>query len=300
VNRYASIDIGSNTILLLIGEITPQNTLQVVLESEETTRLGRGLQAGGRLDRHSVQKSIAVLKNYVSLCRQKAAKEVVAVGTNALRLAGDAAEFLQLVKRECHLLPQIIDAQQEAYFSYLAVEKDPMMPPDAFVIDVGGGSTEYTFPCIPFQAISLPLGAVRLTEEFLHGDPPAPDEVSRVQMQTEKHLDSLPAAIEEELVGIGGTAVTLGSIHLGHKEPNHNKIHGMKLSRREIRALTNRLLSVNLSARKNINGLPPARADIMPAGAMIILASMERFKKKQIHISCRGLRYGLFYERFMS
>ncbi len=298
--RYATIDIGSNSILLLIGEITPQRSLEVVMDIAETTRLGRGLQKGGRLNPRSVEQSISVLKKFVALCHQQGVQEIAAVATHPLRIASDSKEFLALVQRECPILPRIIDGKEEAYLSLLAVQKDPLMPPEAWVIDAGGGSTEYSLSSLPLKTISLPLGAVNLTEEFLRTDPPSQDEVIRLQKEIEKTLHRLPSNIGGELVGIGGTAVTLGSIHLGLKKFDRRKIHGVQLSRGEIRALVLRLLRIDLAVRKTINGLPPQRADILPAGAMIIHASMERFAKESIHISCHGMRYGLFYQRFMS
>jgi len=303
LRRYATIDIGSNTILLLIGQITPEGNLEVVLDIEETTRLGKGLQRGGRLDPCSVRKTISALKRFISLCQRKEVEKIAAVGTNALRLATDAEQFIQAVQKECGISPQIITGKDEAYLSFLAVERDPAMPRDVLVMDVGGGSTEYIFrrgEDQHLQPLSLPLGAVNLTEEFLHSDPPSQDEVMRLQGKIEKSLHHLPLAAEGELVGIGGTAVTLACAHLGQESFNRQKIHGLPMSIDERRNLVKELQRKDLEARKKIKGLPPERADIILAGAIIILSSMERMGKEKIRISCHGLRYGLFYQRFMS
>lgn len=299
MNRYATIDIGSNSILLLIGEVTPQGSLNVVIDIGKTTRLGRGLQEGGALNPHSVEQSIAVLKGFVALYHQEGVKEIAAVATNALRVARDADEFLSRVQKECHIFPRIIDGHEEARLSYRAVQRDPVMPPDAVVIDVGGGSTEYIIPSNPLKTISLALGAVRLTEEFLTTDPPSTDEIERLQGEIKQTLNFLPVTKVNGLVSIGGTGVALGTIHRDLKEFDAKKIHGMQLSREEISAIIEKLVSVDLESRRKIRGLPPDRADILPAGAMIILATMEHFAQETIHISCHGMRYGLFYERFM-
>jgi len=227
------------------------------------------------------------------------------VGTNPLRMAGGAEEFIQLVQKECGISPQVIKGEEEAYLSFLAVQRDPLMPQEALVIDVGGGSTEYILPqggssSHQVQTITLPLGAVQLTEEFLTIDPPSQDDVIRLQKEIKETLYCLPSAMVGELVGIGGTAVTLGSIHLCQEGFAREKVHGLQLSIGELRAQIKDLQGKDLATRKKIKGLPHKRADIILAGAMIILFSMERLQKEKIHISCHGLRYGLFYERFMS
>jgi exopolyphosphatase/guanosine-5'-triphosphate,3'-diphosphate pyrophosphatase len=304
LKRYAVIDIGSNTILLLIGRITPQGDFTVVLDCGETTRLGRGLQAGGKLDPVSVRASIDCLKRFRSLCQREGVLEIAAVGTNALRMARDAVPFIQKVRKECGITPRVINEKEEALLSFLSVQQDPRMPGAAMVLDVGGGSTEYIFrtakgPSQPLQAISLPLGALRLTEEFLHDDPPSRDEVTKLRNEIDKALLRIPPTLEGELVGTGGTAATLGSMHLGLDAFDQERIHGLQLTIDKLRAQVEKLQEKDLAKRKQIKGLPAERADIILAGAMIILTTMERLKKEALHISCRGLRYGLFYQRFM-
>jgi exopolyphosphatase/guanosine-5'-triphosphate,3'-diphosphate pyrophosphatase len=305
LNRYATIDIGTNTILLLVGTVTPQRTLQVVLDIEETTRLGRGLQKRGVLDPQGVRKSITVLKRFVSICHREGVKELVAIGTNPLRVAADTKEFIQLVKKECGISVRVIAAKEEAYLSFLAAQRDPLIPRNALVLDVGGGSTEYIFrqegnPLHLLETISLPMGAVNLTEKFLSTDPPFYSELTKLQREIKKNLNRLPPSIEEEVVGIGGTAVTLGSIYLGLEEFNREKIHGLRLSIDDISTQVRELQSKDITDRKKIRGLPQDRADIILAGAMIILLSMERLERDVLYISCHGLRYGLFYQRFLS
>jgi exopolyphosphatase/guanosine-5'-triphosphate,3'-diphosphate pyrophosphatase len=109
----------------------------------------------------------------------------------------------------------------------------------------------------------------------------------------------MPPLLEGVLVGIGGTATTLGSLHLGLAEFDQKQIHGLLLNINDLKAHVKELQQKNLAERKKIRGLAPERADIILAGALIILSSMERLEKKMIHISCQGLRYGLFYRQFM-
>ena len=305
MTRYAAIDIGSNTILLLIGQITPQGTFEVIQDCGETTRLGRGLQKGGKFDPVSVQASIAALKHFCSLCEQEGVKEIACVGTNALRIAQDADTFIQEIQKGCNISPRIISEEEEARLSYLSVQKDPLIRQDAVVMDVGGGSTEYIFrhtksTSDQLKIISLPLGAVRLTEQFLYRDPPSRDEVKKLRAEIDKSLHTIPPVSEGELVGIGGTAVTLATMHLGLNAFDREKVHGLNLSITELRGQVKELREKDLAARKEIKGLSPDRADIILAGAMIILAMMERLKRNTLYISTHGLRYGLFYQEFMA
>jgi exopolyphosphatase/guanosine-5'-triphosphate,3'-diphosphate pyrophosphatase len=274
------------------------------MDAGEATRLGRGLQKGGQLDPLSVKKSIAALKHFCSLCEQEEVKEIACVGTNALRMAADADAFIREIQRECNISPRIISEEDEARLSYLSVQKDLLMPHDAVVMDVGGGSTEYIFrreEDSPDQlhTISLPLGAVCLTEQFLLHDPPSHDEVKKLRAEINKTLHRIPSRLEGELVGIGGTAVTLGAMHLGLDEFNGEKIHALHLTIGDLRDQIKELQEKDPAARKQVQGLPPDRADIILAGAMIILATMERLRKDALQISSHGLRYGLFYQSFM-
>lgn len=251
----------------------------------------------------SIRASIDCLKRFLSLCQRKGVQEIAAVGTNALRMARDTDSFIQQVAKECGITPRVIGEQEEALLSFLSVQQDPHMPTAAMVMDVGGGSTEYTFrkgedQSQPLELISLPLGALRLTEEFLH-DPPALDEVTKLRNKIDKTILQIPRHIVGGLVGIGGTATTLGSMRLGLDVFDQERIHGLQLTIDKLRAQVEELQEKDLTTRKQIKGLPAERADIVLAGAMIILSSMERLKKETIHISCHGLRYGLFYQRFM-
>jgi exopolyphosphatase/guanosine-5'-triphosphate,3'-diphosphate pyrophosphatase len=304
LQQYATIDIGSNTILLLIGRINSQGKFEVVMDTGETTRLGKGLQAGGMLDPVSVRASIESLKRFCSQCQREGVLEIDAVGTNALRRARDADQFIWQVEQVCGIAPRIISEEEEALLSFLSVQRDPRMPGDAAVMDVGGGSTEFIFrkragQSQPLEFISLPLGALRLTEAFLHADPPSDGEIANLGNKINQTLLRIPLPIDGALVGIGGTATTLGSIHLGLDEFDQGRIHRLLLNINDLKTHVKELQQKSLARRKQIKGLPPDRADIILPGALIILSSMERLNKEMIHISSHGLRYGLFYQRFM-
>lgn len=296
VTRHATIDIGSNTILLLIADITPDGRVQPVLETGRTTRLARKLTAGRRLHETSVQHSIETLHYFVSLCHEYGVHDIVAVGTQALRLAQDAQNFLRRVKTECGVVVRIISFEEEAHLSYLAVERDPSMPAPAAVIDVGGGSTEFLLPLTEPKAITIPLGSVRLTERYVSSDPPGPDELARIDQSLRGRLRNVPTKVDGDLVGIGGTLVTMAMIHAAHVTFDPRKVHGMRLTLDSVHRIVERLAGVALIDRRKIIGLPADRADIIVAGAMIVRAAMTHLDRQELCVSSRGLRYGLLYQ----
>jgi len=298
--RYATIDVGSNTILLLVGEVTPEGDLKVIIDRGEAPRLGRGLREGGRLDPGRVKDALEVVGEFLSLCRQEGVEDIAAVGTNPLRIAADARGFIDVVRERWGVTLEVIDGEEEARLSYLSVVGDPLMPRDPLVIDIGGGSTEYIFrEGNDLKFLSLPLGAVVLTEEMIKGDPPSEEEFSALRRRIEGDLSVLPSPWKGEAVAIGGTAVSLASFHLGIEDPVRERVHGLPLGAKEIAAIIEDLRRKNLDERRRLRGLPPERADIILAGAVILLLSLKRLKIKEVIISWAGIRYGLFYERFM-
>jgi exopolyphosphatase/guanosine-5'-triphosphate,3'-diphosphate pyrophosphatase len=304
VKLYASIDIGSNTILLLIGTVNADGTLNALYDIGETTRLGQGLSEGKLLWPESIDKSIVTLKNYVSLCHKEGVKQIAAVGTNALRLAKDAGQFINRICNECGIVVRVINEREEALLTNLSVQYDPRMPHDAIVIDTGGGSTEYVFndaedKLSPDIVISLPLGALNLTEQFIRHEPPTHYELVNLKRKIDNTLEHVPVTGSRTIVGIGGTATSIASIDLGLAKFDRTKIHGHTLTIRQLRTIVSRLQSLDSESKKKVPGLSADRADIIVAGAMIILASMEKIGSPIIYISCYGLRYGLLYRMAM-
>jgi len=292
MKRCAAIDIGTNTILLLIAEQTPEGLPQTIMDLETTTRLGEGLLRTHRINPHAMQGSIDVIDRYLSLCRDMGVSKVVAVGTSSLREAKNRSEFLRRVKRRCGLKIEIISGQEEARLSYLAVAKDQKWSSGPLaVIDIGGGSTEWIYGDAvgDVRAFSLNIGSVTLTEQFLTSDPVKEGDYQTMASHVGKLLmDIPPLKGNPPLVGIGGTITTLFSVKQGLRDFDPSRIHYGLL----------KLKDVPLEERKTIAGLPPERADVIIAGATVLLHSLLRFGSNQIWISCHGLRYGILFERF--
>lgn len=298
--RVASIDIGTNTILLLIAEVQ-KGKLHPLLERETVVRLGQGLQRSGSLLEEAMQRGYQTLSDDLGLCRAYGVQKIYAAGTSALREAANASDFLEAIKGKLGLSIDVISGEEEARLSYLAVVKDledregPLR-----VIDVGGGSTEFVFGRgnKVIRWVSLPIGLVRLTERFLLSDPVRDEEWQEMVNEIRRRLAPLPRpAGSALLVSVGGTGTTLASVQQGLREFDPRNIHHFVLEREALGRLIDLFRSRTLEGRKGIPGLPPARADVILAGATILYLGMEELNCPSVLISCHGVRYGLLYEK---
>ena len=300
LKRVASIDIGTNTILLLIAEIEGEN-LKPLFEMETVVRLGEGVQENGNLTNAAMDRGLQTLSQYLERCQAMEVQRIFAVGTSALREAKNSEGFLNLVKEKLNLSIEVISGEEEAQLSFLAVAKDlGEVKEPILVVDVGGGSTEFILGRGNqiSQWISLPLGSVRFTEQFLRSDPVQEEEWQKMERKIRELLVNIPHSQEPlSMVAVGGTATTLASVDQGLEEFIAEKIHHFVLKKE---ALKNQLLLYRpktIEERMKIPGLPVARADVILAGGAILYLAMEELKCPSALISCHGVRYGLLYKK---
>ncbi|MCP4727883.1 MAG: hypothetical protein GY863_22785, partial [bacterium] len=216
MNNNAVIDIGTNSILLLIGNFDSRGNFRKILDIDRVPRLGQGLKKGGLLNGTVVKNAIEVLKEYSSIAAGYDVGNIISVGTMALRNAGNSAEFVESVKEECGLDIEIISGEEEARLSFLSVKYGLRLVNDNFlVIDVGGGSTEFvTAQNFEIQhSCSVGAGAVRLKEDQFHSDPITQAEYhSGMKDISEKVEPVRDIQGKDILIGIGGTLTNLASI----------------------------------------------------------------------------------------
>jgi exopolyphosphatase/guanosine-5'-triphosphate,3'-diphosphate pyrophosphatase len=298
--RVASIDIGTNTILLLIAKVEG-GRIHPLFEIETVARLGEGVQKNGILLKEAMDRGFQTLSQYSKWCREMEVQEIFAAGTSALREAKNSEEFLKLIKERLDLSIDVIAGEEEAQLSFLAVAKDLQEEENPIlVVDVGGGSTEFIQGKGNQinQWISLPLGSVRFTEQFLRSDPVQEKESEMMEKRIRELLVNIPHSKEPlSMVAVGGTATALASVEQGLEEFIPEKIHHFVL---EKEALKNQLLlyqSKTIEERKKIPGLSAARADVILAGGMILYLGMEELDCPSVLISCHGVRYGLLYKK---
>lgn len=303
--RFAAIDIGTNTILLLVTELEAKGVFRVLDDQAEIARLGEGVDRTHRISPGGEQRGIRVLRGYLARCRELGVDEIVAVGTSALRDARNSGDFKARLKRELDLELRVLSGEEEAGYSYLAVQRGLALGErEVLVVDVGGGSTELIWGAggALRRSVSLDIGSVRLTERFLLADPAREEECAKLIGAVDHELDRLRARWRVEggldtMVGIAGTFTTLVAIEKGLRQYSHSEVHGSRLSRAEVRRQIELFKGKTIAERRLIAGLEPKRADVILAGAFLIDRIMDFFRVEEVIVSDQGIRYGLVHER---
>ncbi|MBS3768474.1 MAG: Ppx/GppA family phosphatase [Candidatus Cloacimonetes bacterium] len=303
MEKYAILDIGTNSIKFFIFSIE-NNDFEPILDTNNISRLGEGLLKTGIISPKAMARNIQVIKEYLEISKEHDVKEIIAVGTMCLRTAKNSDEFLKIVKDELGLKIQVISGKEEARLSYLAVLSTigNASGEDITVFDTGGGSTEFIFGEGTHlkNRISLDVGAVQPTEQYLLSDPVTDDELNRMQNYLAQFLSNeIKHRSPDYLIGIGGTVTSMGAVK--HKMVDYDRqvIQGSKLSLDDVKEQIDMFKNKTIEERKNIVGLQPKRADVMLAGASIVKAIMEHFNINKITISDSGLRHGILYDRLL-
>jgi exopolyphosphatase / guanosine-5'-triphosphate,3'-diphosphate pyrophosphatase len=303
-SRIAAIDVGTNTVLLLVAE-RRGGTLAPVLERAEITRLGRGVDATGRLDPAAIRETVAVLADYAAAARRLGAERVVCVATSAARDAANGDEFFEAARRAAGMVPEVISGEEEARLVYASAWRDfgGAAGDPLAVLDVGGGSTEFT--CgegpSPGGRTSLQVGAVRLTERHVRGDPPSPPELAALRAAARealRPLADLPRTRAGRLIAVAGTVTTLSAVSQALPAYAAERVHGASLRLAEIEELAARLAALPVAARAALPGMEPKRADVIVAGAIVVAEAMRATAFDRLTVSDRGVRWGLLYDRF--
>jgi exopolyphosphatase/guanosine-5'-triphosphate,3'-diphosphate pyrophosphatase len=300
MTKAASIDIGTNTILLLLAEVE-DGKIRPLFEKEAVARLGQGLHKSGMLSEEAMERGAGILADYLERCREFGAEKTFAVGTSALREAKNSDDFLAMAKERLGLTIDVISGGEEARLSFLAVSMDLRERKKlVLVVDIGGGSTEFILGRGDriIQWMSLPLGSVRFAEQFLLSDPVREEEWMGLETEIRKLLLAIPQPEEAlRLTAVGGTATTLASVEQGLDRFIPEKIHHFVLKRGSLKKQLDLYRSKTIDERKEIPGLPPNRADVIPAGGAILYLIMETLRCPSVMISSHGVRYGVLYDR---
>jgi exopolyphosphatase/guanosine-5'-triphosphate,3'-diphosphate pyrophosphatase len=292
--RVAAVDIGTNSVLLLVAEVNGDEVVAVI-EHAEITRLGKGVDASRRLAPDAVERTLACLRRYGAEIRAAGAVAVDAVGTSAMRDAQGGAELALAAGQALGVAPRVISGEEEAELTYrgalsgLAVEHA-----QAAVFDVGGGSTEVIWPTDSgLQRTSLDIGSVRLTERHIRSDPPAATELEAARQDARSALAGLARPPKGPLVGVAGTVTTLAAVLHELKPYDGARVHGAPVTIHAVARLRNRLAAMPLEERKEVPGLDPARADVIVSGAVIVHEVLDWAGADRLIASDRGVRWGL-------
>jgi exopolyphosphatase / guanosine-5'-triphosphate,3'-diphosphate pyrophosphatase len=307
--RYAVIDIGTNSCLVLIAEARPSSHEYAILaDIPEITQLGKGFYATARLQQDAMDRTLATVRRFLDVCREEDVEDIVITGTSVLRDASNGSDFIDAVARELDHDVEVIPGEEEARLSYLAVRRDTTLPASLLasdgascvVTDIGGGSTELIIGDERIrQMASLDLGSVRLTETFLSDAPARPAKIDELRDHLRKTFAAAPPAnANGVLVGVGGTITTLANIaaHQTHPTP---PVHGYKLTRGKLRDETERLALLTRAELEATPGLEKKRAGVIVAGAVLTEHVMDHFEREEMWVSVRGLRHGVLLDRFL-
>jgi exopolyphosphatase / guanosine-5'-triphosphate,3'-diphosphate pyrophosphatase len=289
--RIAAIDVGSNTVLLLIADDNPTAGLTIIAEAEDQPRLGAGVSATGRLSQAAMARTLEILERMLELCRAHGVSRIAAVATAAVREAENRAEFVQLVR--AHGIPlQTISPETEAALSYRSAAHHFPGAERTLVADIGGGSLELIGASGARIRLSrsLPLGAVRLTELALP--------LSALRDQIRALDQSVPGRdwSGSAVIGSGGTFANLAAMALAQRGVSGQPVHGVEISAKEIENLLARLSALSPEDRRQVPGLQPERADIIVAGVAVAAELLDWVNASSVKVNRYGLREGLLLE----
>jgi len=297
--RIATLDIGTNTVLLLVAEAT-SNGLVPVLERATITRLGEGVDRTRELSPAARTRTLDCLKAYAAELTRLGVSRVAAVGTSALRDARGGGDFTREIETVLGTAPSVIGGEREAELTFRGALSGLEVSGPVTVFDVGGGSTEIVRGNAEralFGAISLDIGSVRLTERHLASDPPTESELLHVRNDIQAALTAVARpGSSATLVGVAGTVTSIGAVALELTDYDPNLVHGHVLSASTLHVITERLARMPLTERRQVKGLDPRRADVIVAGALIVEAVMAFTESTSLVISDRGVRWGLAEE----
>jgi exopolyphosphatase/guanosine-5'-triphosphate,3'-diphosphate pyrophosphatase len=298
--KTAVIDIGTNTLLLLIVD----EHAKAIVDLCRFGRLGKGLDATGRLADAAIANSLEICREYRRVLDEHGVERPHAVATQATREATNAAEFVGPAQSILRTTIEVIAGEREAELAFLSVVRTfPELAGTPYVVvDVGGGSTELitTDGTRLVSAVSVPIGAVRLTERHFKHDPPRLDEVRALDEDIDRSLAPLRLPIVMTIVGTAGTATTMAAVKLGLATYDPEAVTGVRLERKEVSEQLERLLDATVEDRKTIAGMEPERADVIAAGVAIYNKVIERVGALAMITCDRGVRWGLAYEQLGS
>jgi exopolyphosphatase/guanosine-5'-triphosphate,3'-diphosphate pyrophosphatase len=295
----AAIDCGTNSTRLLISKGDRAN--REILERTNTiTRLGKGVDATGRLDPAAIERTLEVLRGYREAMDRHGVEQVRITATSAARDAGNSADFFDPAEQIVGTRPELISGEEEGQLSFAGAtaELDPADGP-FLVVDIGGGSTEFIYGGDEVEGvISVDIGCVRLTEKYFEHDPPHPEELTAAISLTETYLADVlreipGAATAARLVGLAGTITTVAAVEIGLAEWDRDAIHHFVLTKAAVEDVFRTLATESIEDRKHNPGLDPARADVIVGGLCILVALMRTLGFDELLVSEADILDGL-------
>ncbi|MFF1442898.1 exopolyphosphatase [Streptomyces sp. NPDC058295] len=308
MTRVAAVDCGTNSIRLLVADADPETGELVDLDRRMTiVRLGQGVDRTGRLAPEALERTFAACREYAAAIKEYGAQRLRFVATSASRDAENRDEFVRGVLDILGVEPEVITGDQEAEFSFTGATKELKGRTDLakpfLVVDIGGGSTEFVVGDDRVRAArSVDVGCVRMTERHLVvdgkvTDPPTAGQITAMRADIEAALDlaerTVPLREAHTLVGLAGSVTTVAAIALGLEEYDSTKIHHARIGLDRVRSISDELLRATHEERAAHPAMHPGRVDVIAAGALVLLAIMERIGAQEVVVSEHDILDGI-------
>jgi exopolyphosphatase / guanosine-5'-triphosphate,3'-diphosphate pyrophosphatase len=287
--RVAAVDQGTNTTRLLVADVE-DGAVEEVSKRVEITRLGEGVDARRRLLPLPIARVRNVLTDYRREAERVGAERVLLVATSSVRDAENGEAFLGEIEWSYGFVTRLLSGEEEAEMTFRGAADGRAEA--TLVIDPGGGSTEFVVGeggNVRSQ-VSVDIGSVRLTERFMHSDPPSPDEQQACAEYVRSSLPPVPDV--ETALGVAGTITTLAALDLGSADPHGLGTHGHRLTLGAVRTLRERLASLSLDERRRLPGLHPERAAVIVAGAILVEQVIDEYGLEALEVSERDILHG--------
>lgn len=297
MKKIAGIDIGSNTVLMLISELTDDGTLRVVREENAIARLGEGVNETKMLNDNAIARACDILKRYKAVCDEEKVDIILPVATSASRDAKNSDKAMQQFKEILGAEAKVISGEEEARLTFLGTMENAAY---CTVLDIGGGSTEFISGRggkIEYKK-SINIGAVRVKEMFFPQHPPTSEQIAQAREFIIENLQKIDRSnISNLWYAVAGSPTSVAAVHLGLREFDYDRIHLFPLEKSIIESVWEIILSHSVDEIVNKYGMHPKRADIISAGVLILKTSLEFFGYPECKVSVKGLRYGIVKDR---
>lgn len=300
MERRAIIDIGSNSVRLIIYRIKGDSTFKVINEAKRTIRLGSYLREDDYLSESGLNILLKVLKVFKDICKRYEVLEIYVVATEAIRRSINKYDVCNKIKLDLGLEVNILSGLEEAKYGYLAI-KNSMLEKNAVLLDLGGSSMEITlmengeFK----ETISLPLGSITLTKMFNNLESKEMEiELNKFIYDRLQEISWLKKNNNLNVIGIGGIAKHIGRVSKGNEDYPKELLHNYSMTRDEISKIYAEFLKLPIKERSNFKGLSKKRAEIFAAPLGAILLILKYFDSEKYIISAIGLREGIIYEKY--
>jgi exopolyphosphatase / guanosine-5'-triphosphate,3'-diphosphate pyrophosphatase len=300
--RFAVIDVGTNSIKFHIGELRADGDWRTVVDRAEVTRLGEGLDETGKLGPEPIARSVDAIAAMAEEARKNQVEAIAAVGTAGLRIASNAAEFIDAVDARCGVAVEVISGEEEARLAYRAATAGLGRKAGSVVVfDTGGGSSQFTFSHgdVIDEQFSVNVGAVRYTERYGLDGAVSEDTVAKAQAGIADNLAQLDGrGTPDAIVGMGGANTNLAAVKHELATYDPDVVQGTVLDCDEIDSQIELYRAQTAEQRREIVGLQPNRAEVILAGACIVRTVLAKLGRDSLVVSDRALRHGLLVERF--